>query len=177
MKLDLDGEFAFQYEDLLLTKYGDMEQYRGAREMDPDLLKEVKADVELYLEQAKGRHADGPARRQKLFWEVFVDQGKISGYLREAGAQVEEFGLANGWDFRKPWIRREFAAKLERGEPDEVFLVPPCEVWSQMQHTNVAINGKAYAADLATPAASALLPGAGAAGLRCAVARWPARAH
>ena len=88
--------------------------------------------------------------RQKVIWEVFSGQGHLQDQLQHRPEQPVHaaFGLGNGWDFSIPSHRREFLAGLRDVQPDEVWLSPPCRLWSTLQEWNVSQLGRSYAEKL-----------------------------
>ncbi|CAK0856800.1 unnamed protein product [Prorocentrum cordatum] len=91
----------------------------GFLDMDAD----TYSDLILALEQAETDMKDtlrGP--RERVVWEVFVDQGALSEELLEfPQVKVIQFRLADGWDFSKPNVIRSFLSETDEEKPDDIF--------------------------------------------------------
>ena len=75
---------------------------------------------------------DGARAKRPLVWEVYVAEGRLSTEAAKLGAQVERFGLSEGW-FPLSAHRRAFLQRIDTDEPDEIFTAPKCTLWSPMQ--------------------------------------------
>ena len=86
---------------------------------------------------------DGARHRKPLVWEANVGEGRLSIEAAKLGAQVERFGLNEGWDFSLTTHRRACLQTSDTDEPDEIFMSPKCTLWSPMQNINIKCNADA----------------------------------
>jgi len=82
------------------------------------------------------RAAAKPLTRRRRCWEVYVGRGRVSEYLRQYGAEVEQFGLENGWDLTDPTHQAWFLRKMDDDSPDDIWMSPMCGPWSRVQELN-----------------------------------------
>lgn len=73
--------------------------------------------------------------RRRRCWEAYVGRGRrVSEELRRYGAaEVELFGLQNGWDLTDPERQAYFLQKMHNEAHDDVWLSPMCGPRSKTQ--------------------------------------------
>lgn len=78
------------------------------------------------------REEGHPAPR--LLWEVYARKSRLSQLAEALGMKVEVFSFDTGWNFSLASHRTLFMQRLQKEEPDELFLSPSCGPWSKMQN-------------------------------------------
>ena len=89
-------------------------QLQGLKKMQRQMMNEARPGV----------------RRKKIVWEIYAGRGRFSEECQRRGAEVRRFGLVDGWDFTKAAHRRALLDLQEEEEPDEIFMLPKCTLWS-----------------------------------------------
>ena len=74
--------------------------------------------------------------RQRVIWEVYAGESRVSAVAESLGAKVQIFGPSTSWNFDLKEHRKMFLDRLEREVPDEVLRSPTCGPWSPMQNLN-----------------------------------------
>ena len=108
--------------------------------------RELAADQRHLIEQSLASTSVRRTDRKKVFWEIFVDEGRVSQCLSAPEfadkVSVEIFTLQTGYDFTKRAHRRHVLRRRREEKPDEILMAPPCTAFSQIQSINV--HKKAY---------------------------------
>ena len=76
--------------------------------------------------------------KELIFFEVYVDEGRISHYLAKNYPEVvvSTFSLPE-WDFSKAEVRKQFLSLVKLVKPHFIWMAPPCTKWSPMQQLNM----------------------------------------
>ena len=124
---------------------------RGIEEEEPtyigsmvtDDVSDLEFDAEVTLEEGVAEESVYAAisnseehNRVMEFWEVYVDEGRLSNYLSYLGdVRVRTFSLPE-WDFTREDHRAAFRKEVEEKQPHHIMMAPECRLWSPMQNMN-----------------------------------------
>ena len=124
---------------------------RGIEEEEPtyigsmvtDDVSDLEFDAEVTLEEGVAEESVYAAisnseehNRVMEFWEVYVDEGRLSNYLSYLGdVRVRTFSLPE-WDFTREDHRSAFRKEVEEKQPHHIMMAPECRLWSPMQNMN-----------------------------------------
>lgn len=74
--------------------------------------------------------------RTLKFWEVYVDEGNLSTYMKNYDdVQVKTFKLPE-WNFEEAEAQERFLDLMDVERPHHVMMAPECRLWSPMQNMN-----------------------------------------
>ncbi|CAK0792453.1 unnamed protein product [Prorocentrum cordatum] len=91
------------------------------------------------------RTLDEKPKVKRKFWEIFVNKGRISQYVEQHGDfKTDKYTLDTGWDFTRKSHREAFFERLRRERPEEVWISPPCTLWSSINTLNDASKDNRY---------------------------------
>ncbi|CAK0840096.1 unnamed protein product [Prorocentrum cordatum] len=138
---DTDGDHEVKSEEeidfYVTSTHGEEQEDAETTNFDAEQLKDWFTKV--------NRTLDEKPKVKRKFWDIFVNEGRISQHVEQHGDfKTDKYTLDTGWDCTRTSHREAFFEKLRRERPEEVWISPPCTLWSSINPLNDASKDNRY---------------------------------